>query len=873
MTDYPPAVTNLTAGALTGSTVGRFLIGDCLGKGAMGEVYRADDPRLKRTVAIKRLSPALRADPLYRRRFLDEAERASSFNDAHVAAVYDVVEDRDEIFLVMELVEGQTLRQRLREKMTLEEFLGIASQSAEALVAAHERGIVHCDIKPENIMLTNSGQVKILDFGVAKHLPSSDQSSTIDRSGVVGGTPAYMAPEVLLEGIPDGRADIFSLGVVLYEALTGKHPFAAGSYVATTHRVLHEKPAPIRIFNSKVPEALEETVNRALAKQAADRYQTARQLLEDLEAVQAGVGSTKLLPRPQKKLSWTLRLTVGLALVLAIASVTYANWARLERWLGLTPPPLMAQMKLAVLPFSPPADDPSSRAFAQGLTETVAIGLTKLTASYPVQIVSPREMSENSVQTPEQARRLFGVNLVLEGSLRESGQQVRVSYSIVDAATRSSSSGDILTVDKRKPFEIEDRVLQSIVSNLGLQLQPAEKTALMAHGTTEPAAYDYYLRGRGYLQDYHKPENVESAITVLNHALEKDPNYALAFAELGEAYLYKYDQTRKSDWVDKALVECNRAVSLASSLADGHICLGHVYNNTGRYENAVEELDKAVQLDVTNDEGFRALALAYQRLGKMKEAEDTYIRAVRLRPQYWAGYEWLGSFYAAQSRYDDAARNFTEVIALAPDSYLGYSNLGAIYLYQGRYAEAIPQFQRSVTIYPNLEAYSNLATAYFLQGSFEDAAHAYERGVDVGANDTLAYVGWGNLADAYYWAPGHRNRAPAAYQKAISLARERLDVNPRDADAIYHLAIYYAMLGEKQRALDYSQRAMQLRPDNGDVLLNVAKVHALLGDEAKSVKLLQQALADGIPVVLVRDDPTFKNLAANVQFQELIQKN
>ena len=232
MTEYASqAADSQVSGSLTGNTVGRFVIGERLGKGGMGEVYRAEDTRLKRTVALKRLSVHLRSDPLYRRRFEEEAERASRLNDAHVAAIHDVIEEQGEIFLVMEFVEGQNLRQRIQEPMSLEQFLGIAVQCAQALVAAHGHGIVHCDIKPENIMLTPEGQVKILDFGVAKHLPRSDQSTTVDRSGTVSGTPAYMSPEVLLEKTPDGRADIFSLGVVFYEVLAGHHPFLAGRFL------------------------------------------------------------------------------------------------------------------------------------------------------------------------------------------------------------------------------------------------------------------------------------------------------------------------------------------------------------------------------------------------------------------------------------------------------------------------------------------------------------------------------------------------------------------------------------------------------------------------------------------------------------------
>jgi len=284
---------------LSGIIAGRFMIVGRLGKGGMGEVYRAEDAKLRRTVALKRLAPQLRADPIYRRRFQEEAARVSRFSDSQIASVYDVFEAQGEIFLVMEYVEGQTLRERLRQPMSLDQFLDIATQCTKALIAAHERSIVHCDIKPENIMLTTSGQVKILDFGVAKHLPRSDQSSTVDRGGGFGGTPAYMSPEVLLEKVPDGRADIFSLGVVFYEALTCQHPFLAGSFVATSDRIRHETPASIRIFNPKVPEQLEALVKKAMSKERGQRHASARELLQDLHAVQTGItpsGLSRLLP-------------------------------------------------------------------------------------------------------------------------------------------------------------------------------------------------------------------------------------------------------------------------------------------------------------------------------------------------------------------------------------------------------------------------------------------------------------------------------------------------------------------------------------------------------------------------------------------------
>jgi Tol biopolymer transport system component len=287
----------------------------------MGDVYYAEDTTLHRPVAIKRLARRFGSDPEARRRILREAQRASSLTSERIASIHDVLEERGEVFVVMEYVKGETLRQRLQRPMTLVQFFQIATQCAEGLTAAHEHDIVHCDIKPENIMLTSEGQVKILDFGLAKHRPCSDQGSTLGLSSILAGTPAYMAPEVLLAQAPDSCTDLFSLGIVLYEMLTLKHPFLKGSFVATSERILHETPTAIRVFNSSVPEALEAIIMKAMAKAPAQRYATARELLEDLRRVWDGELPAKVTPllsqRKERKVRRWLVAAVGAGILAA----------------------------------------------------------------------------------------------------------------------------------------------------------------------------------------------------------------------------------------------------------------------------------------------------------------------------------------------------------------------------------------------------------------------------------------------------------------------------------------------------------------------------------------------------------------------------
>jgi tetratricopeptide (TPR) repeat protein/TolB-like protein/predicted Ser/Thr protein kinase len=860
---------------LTGKMVGRFAVRARLGKGGMGEVYRADDTKLKRSVALKRIAPNLRADDRYRQRFLREAEHASRLNDQRIAAVYEWLEEHDETFLVMEYVEGSTLRERLAKPLSLEEFLPLALECAEALAAAHAKDVVHRDIKPENIMLTPKGGVKILDFGLAKRLPSVDDPTTTATTGSselsISGTPAYMAPEVWLAKPSDARADIFSLGVVFYEMLGGQHPFGREGFVATTYRILHETPQPITRLNPTIPANLERIISRMLAKQPDERYANAPALVADLRAV-ASVATGAALPGSAVRRPAHLRLAAVIAALAVIATLvllaTVPGLQRgLKRRLGFAEVP--EQKHVVVLPFSASGGGQAT-AFSKGLTETVNVGLTKLTERHSLQVVPASEVRSQGVTTIDQARREFGANLVIEGSLQIAAETDRVTYAVVDANTHRVLRADTITASAANPFAVEDQVVASVVDALEITLQPRERSALAAHGTSEPAAYDSYLRGRGYLQDYTKPENIDSAVAAFKHALEKDPQYALAYAGVGEAYWQEYLQTRDPQWVGQALAACQQAVVLGADLSDGHTCLGDVYNGTGKYELAVEQFRRAVELEPTSDAAYRGLGLAYERLGKPKEAEETYRRAIALRPHYWAGYSWLGVFYYFQARYAQAVEMFDQIVKLAPDSFRGYANLCAAYIAQGRYAEAIQACERSAAIRPTALAYGNLGNAYFGRRRFAEAGQAYDKAARM---EPQEYLWWGNLGDARYSAPGQRASATKAYEQAVSVAQEDLRVNPRDARALGYLAYYHAMLDNKQAALSSIRQALTLAPNDPELRFNAALTHNKLGQINQALEWLEKALAAGINPATVRDHPFLDNLRADPRYLELLQRH
>jgi serine/threonine protein kinase/tetratricopeptide (TPR) repeat protein len=859
---------------LTGTSVGRFAVRDRLGAGGMGEVYRAEDTKLKRSVALKRIAPAMRSDERYRHRLWKEAQLASHLNDPHIAAVYDVIEERQEIFLVMEFVEGQTLRRRLNHPFSLSEFLVIAIQCASAVAAAHKQGILHRDVKPENVMLDDTGQVKILDFGVAKRLPSvaeqaTQESMTGERPGFTG-TTAYLAPEVLQEKEPDARADLFALGVVYYEMLGGVHPFRSSGFLATCQRILNEVPSPLRELNPKVTPEIERIVAKLLAKDPADRCATAADLVVDLRAAQRAI-TVQPLARPQTVRAPRIMRAVrwagaGVAAIVIALILVPSVRRKLKEAFGF--PAVPQEKQVAVLPFSVAGDDPQSAAFSNGLAETLTAKLTQLTTDHSLQVVPALELRARHVTTLDQARKEFGINLAVEGSLHRSGNLLRINYALVDARTHRQLRADSVVLAATEPFAVQDQVVDGAVNMLGLEVPARMRQILGMHGTQVAGAYSHYLEGRGFLQEYDRAENLDSAIKAFQQALELDPRYALAFAALGQTYWMKYQDSKLQSWLAPARQACDKSLSLDQNLAAAHVCLGNLDIATGRYEEAVAQMESALATEPTSDDAYRGLAHAYQELGKLEDAEKTYRRAIDLRPQYWAGYSWLGVFYYGQARYAEAAQMFKQVVALAPDSIRGYYNLGATYNEQGDYASAIEVLEKSIAIRPTGAGFSNLANAYFYSRRFDDSVEPYEQAVKLDEQD---YRLWWNLGDAYYWSRGRKAQAAGAYERAISLTQRNLKMNPRDVDALKVLAMCQAMTDQKQAALASLKKALQLAPSDPDLFLKAALIYNHFGDDSQALKWLGKSIASGQSASKVRGTPDFDHLHGDLRFQKLLQ--
>jgi len=820
-------------------------------------------------------------------RVLEEWARAAA-RLAHqgVAALYDVVEEDDRLYIVMEYVEGETLAERPLP-LCEEEVAALARHCARGLAAAHARGVVHGDIKPANLMVTEEGDVKLLDFGVAGIMRDSltdSETATFasPEPGKKGLSLEYAAPEVLRGDGADPRSDLYSLGLVLYKCLTGSHPLAAGTPVATASRMMRDDAPPVREAREDVSPELAAVVDHLLARKPEDRMASAAELVSQLSPIvargatlegpdgaePAGGPPTGILPGPL----WAAAATVTL-----LALVGLGGW-----WLIDAGRPLVersgdvmpvsdsldpTQYVIAVLPPGQGQDDPDLTAMADGLAATISARLTDLSGSRPLQVVPTSSLRESRVRTLDQARRLLGVTLAVSFHLRRQGDVVRVNLYLIDvlqdrqldAVTVDGSRADLLT--------LEEEVADSVLEILRLELGPGEWTQIPR--PSEPRAFDYYLRGKGYLQEYDEPENVVEAIELFRQAIQVDPDYAAAHAGLGEALWERWKDVNAPELADEAEAACRRAVSLEGSAAAGHVCLGTVLLRTGKPAQAAAEFDLARELDPSNDDAFAGLAEAYEELGELELAEESYQAAIRMRPHYWGGYSRLGLFYYHHGRNEEAIEAFEEVVRLAPESYRGYSNLGAAHYRNGDWREAARLFRRAIEINPDdFVAVSNLAVIeFFFLEDYAAAAERFERANELEPGN---YLLQGNLADALYWSD-ERERADAAYSRALDNARSVLEVNPRDSLVRADVAYYLAMLGRDQEALEQIHRALEAGPSSVETLVMAARVHHRLGNDDVALSHLEAAVEGGYPRSEIREDPLLQGLEGDPRYEALVQ--
>ncbi len=850
-----------------GKVLGHYRIVEQIGAGGMGVVFRARDLQLDRDVALKTLPKLTLLSEAARRQFRREALSLAKITDPHVAMAFDFGHDDGIDYLVTEYVPGLTLEAKLAGRPLLEtEVLQLGKQFASGLEAAHREGVIHRDLKPSNVKITPEGRLKILDFGLAYLLKvEAENSATAPLTDTYSdaGTLPYMAPEQIKGQTPDARADLWSAGAVLYEMSTGRKPFGDLGGPQLIAAIIEQQPARPREVNPKISEGLERVILRALQKDSKERYQSAGDLRIDLANL--ATGTMPIYPTPARPAKWGRWVIVSAA----IALIGAVLWWKGHH--GAISSPGDRERMMAVLPFESVANDPPTNALGLGLTETVTAKLVQAVDGGHLQMVSTRELIAGGIRTSDQARREFGTDLVLEGSLQQDGSRIRITWSLVDPRTHTQIAANTITGNTDDIFGLQDSLFAEVLEKLPLAIDSERRQAVQVRPDTTPAAYDFYLRGRGYLEDYQHPDNLESAIAQFEQAIGVDKKYAPAYAAMGLAYATGFRGKNKGkDWVDKARTQCERALTITPQLAEGHTCLGDVYFSTGRYEEAVQQFQRSLDLDHTSDETLRLLAAAYQKEGKITAAEQAYRKAIALRPNHWAVYSAFGTFYFRQARYAEAAGMFQQAIKRAPLNFRDYSNLGATYLYLGQYQKGIENLKQSLSLRPAFESYGNLGFCYFYIRRYQESADALQEALKIDPKD---WLNWGNLGDTLTQIPSRRAEAANAYRKAIELAKPRLEVNPKDSSTLAFTADYYAMLNDERPAREQLRRALEIAPGDAEVLFRAAILENHFGDKSKTLDFLDKAVAAGYPRTVIRDTPDFDSLKDDLRFQRLLPKS
>jgi serine/threonine-protein kinase len=835
-------------------TISHYELLEPLGRGGMGVVHKARDLKLGRFAALKFLSPELIGSEEATERFHREARSLSALSHPHIATVYEAGETDGAPFLAMEYLPGGTLRLRvdaaraagtpIEEAKILDWGIGLA----EGLSHAHAKGIVHRDVKSGNAMFDEDGRIKLTDFGLAKGIAGADVSAT----GHVVGTMAYMSPEQISGGAVDHRSDLYSLGVVLYELATGQLPYAADSPGELVAKILSADPPSVSVVRPGIPAPLGLVVGRLMSKAVDDRYQSAREVLRDLERIRSGRGDGSLLSTRTLKFGTPARpfrgLAIGGAGVMTIGALALAFWPR--------PAALPENKHVLVLPLRSIGGDANQEVLCDGLTETLTTALTQTGLLSVVPAIDARK-----VETVQQARREYGVNLVLSGSLQRRDERMLLTLNLVDADKDRQLGAETVDGPVAQPFQIEDGMLAKVADLVDVAVPRHDAASLAATGSATPGAFDAYLRGRGFLYRYDKSGNLERAQQQFEEAIRYDPQFALAYAGLADVQLRVYRQRREKEGLDAARTAAERALALNPELATAHTTFGAVLAESGQSDAAVVELDKAIEVDPRDPAAYRELAAVYAATKRQDRAEDTYKKAVHARPGDWRSYSYLATFYYAQQRYADAERLFRKVIDLVPDNHLGYRNLGGLLTVLGRYDEAEKLLLKAQSLNPKAKTASNLGSLYLLMERYGDAVPILEQATALGAKETPNdYKIWGNLGDAYWLTAAPTDKAGAAYRHAIEIAEGLRERTPNDADLSSVLAEYYAKLGEKDRAVERIAFALGAAPEDAAVHYQAGLVNAMLNDDERAVSEIKDALRRGFAADQIQRAPELKKI-------------
>jgi TolB-like protein len=879
--------------------ISSYRILECLGGGAMGVVYKAEDTRLGRTVALKFLPAELTRDLEAKERFLQEARLASSLDHPNLCTIYEAGEtESGQLYLSMAFYDGENLKKRIeRGPLPVADAVEIAAQIANGLARAHGSGIIHRDVKPANVMLTSRGEVKLVDFGLAKLTGELGVSFT--QAGALMGTPAYMSPEQAQGKPVDTRTDVWSLGVVLYESLTGMRPFAGEAWQAVIQAVIHQTPEAVRKLRPEVPPALDRIVQRCLAKKPADRYPTIEALAADLNSLRGpglssfGSWSHTVAPVPwRREPPWHWIALGGLMVFLILAAGLYFALrpipeaelpTRPAQPVAGAPVPDGRQM-IVVLPFEN-LGAPEDAYFAEGITEEIT---SRLAAIQGLRVISRTSANQyrGTTKSLSQIGRELKVDYVLDGSVRwehsPSGpSRVRVTPKLIRVSEDSHLWSERYDREIDEIFKVQSEIAEKVIAQLNVTLEQAEREVLLGHPTDSHEAWQVYRQGRSKL-DSLVPRNEQDgleAVALFEQALEIDPEFALAAAWLSRAHSGMHwaglDVTKER--LDLAKQAAERALALQPELPEARLALGYYYYWGHRaYDPALEQFEMVGRARPNDTEVLTGIGYIRRRQGKFEQALDYLKKALVLDPRNAALASNVGNTHTMLRQYPQAQNYYDLALSIDPQELTPYIEKSMNFrLWKGE-----PQLSREVlekappgAMYLELDWIEQS----FHERRFDEALRRIQAlPFDFVRNQEQVYPKVLLEAHAYRYL-GQRERARQAYGEAYRLLAAEVRLNPGDPRLQSSMGLALAGLGHREEAMKAGGLAVELSPVGKDAvsgahrLIELAKIYALVGAEQPALDHIDVLLGMPAPLsaAMLRSDPMWDPLRDNPRFQAI----
>src|SRR5688572_14928348 len=742
----------------------------------MGAVWLAEDTRLHRQVALKMVRPADAGGAEARERLMREARAAASLNHPHIATVHDVLDHEDQVVIVLEYVEGETLHSRIkRGPLPPTEAVDIAIQMARALSAAHSHGIVHRDLKPANVIISGAGHAKVLDFGLARLLDiGSTQTlrSSVETAGVPGfvGTPGNAAPEQMVSSGVDERADLYALGVVLFEMISGHRPFPGNDPLQLATAKLSQAAPPLSSTGSLVPPALERLVAQLLERDPSERPGFAADVVTQLRDIY-GAPSTGVLAEVRPSRFWKSLAVVALITVLAGFGAWELGWFARPS-IDPSAPPV-----IAVLPLANDSGDPTKDYVAAGIAESLISSLASLPS---VTVLSRASVAEARARAKDEAAlaKDLGATYIVNGSVQESNGTLKISLHLVKP-DRTVAWGDSVEGTFDRIFDLQSRLAAALGRALSVQISAVGRAPLTQQPTANREALAAYYRGRALLERRDIAGNVDASLAAFDEAVRLDDNFAVAQAARGEALWSKYLDVRDPA-VAQAAIE---AGTLASRKDPDNVqvrfSLALTLAGTGRNVEAMDELQRVLAAQPNHDDARVEAARILAGQGRIDDAIGEFKRAIAVRPQYWGHYNALGRSMLHAARYAEAEAAFRKVIELQPDSYSGHAQLGVTLHTLGRYDDALARYERALQLNRNPLILTNIGAIHHVRGDYAKAAATYRQVLQLRQD----HITERNLGDALRRL-GDQAEARAAYARAADLLQKALEVNPRDPELL-----------------------------------------------------------------------------------------